>query len=100
MARFLVTYYIGAMAQDRESVAAARAEFALWARTAGRSVADLGTPVRSTTTLTRDGAIAATAGELLGWSVIEAASETDAAKIMQCHPFLGRGGVVRISAPV
>jgi len=36
----------------------------------------------------------------MGWSVIEAADRDAAARLLQDHPFISRGAVLRIIEPV
>jgi hypothetical protein len=101
MARFLVLYHTGEMTSDQASVADARDAFRQWAAKTGAALADLGEPVRSAVTVTRDGARDRTASEpLMGWSVIEAADRDAAARLLQDHPFISRCGVLRIIEPV
>lgn len=101
MARFLVTYHAGHMPSDRASVAEARDAFRRWAAKTGAALADLGEPVQSASTVTRDGASDRTVpGPFMGWSVIEAADTDEAAHLLQDHPFISRGGVLRIIEPV
>ena len=101
MARFLVTYHVGDMPSDPASVADARAAFMRWAAKTGTALADMGEPVRSAFTVTREGARDRTVpAPFMGWSVIEAADSEAAAWVLQDHPFIGRGGVLRISEPV
>ena len=69
MARFLITYHAGDMAQDPESIAQVRRAFTQWAAKAGAALADLGTPIRSTTTISSDGIHnEAPPGPFMGWS--------------------------------
>jgi hypothetical protein len=101
MARFLVTYHAGDMPSDPASVADARAAFMRWAAKTGTALADMGEPVRSAFTVTSEGARDRTVpGAFMGWSVIEAADSDAAARLLQDHPFISRGGVLRISEPV
>jgi hypothetical protein len=101
MARFLVTYHAGDMPSDPASVADARDAFMRWAAKTGTALADMGEPVRSAFTVTSDGARDRTIpGPFMGWSVIEAADSDAAVRLLQDHPFISRGGVLRISEPV
>lgn len=101
MARFLVTYYAGDMPCDPASVAEARDAFMRWAGKAGSALADMGEPVRSAVTVAGGVACDGAAGEpFMGWSVIEALDGEAAVRLMQDHPFIGRGGVLQISEPV
>jgi hypothetical protein len=96
-----VIYHIGEMAYDQMSIADARAAFRQWAAKTGAALTDLGEPVRSAVTVTRDGVSGRTfPGPFMGWSVIEATDSDEAARLMQDHPFIGRGGMLRIIEPV
>jgi hypothetical protein len=83
-------------------VPTARAQSAHAPQNASRpALAEPGTPVRSATTITRDGTAEGAAGEpLMGWSVIEAADRGAAVRLMQGHPFIARGGKLQVSEPV
>jgi hypothetical protein len=101
MARFLITYYAGDMPQDPESIAQARRAFSQWAAKTGAALADIGAPIRSTTTISSDGIHnGASAGPFMGWSVIEAEDGNMAIYLVRDHPFLSRGGVLQLSEPV
>ena len=89
------------MQSDPLSIADARRAFVLWAERAGPALADVGAPVRSSTTIAADSARDAIAGEpLMGWSIIEAAHHVAAVQFVQNHPFLSRGGIVQVSEPI
>ena len=101
MARFLITYFAGDMPQDPASIAQARRAFAEWATKAGAALADVGTPIRSATTISSDGIRdQAPAGPFMGWSVIEAEDGNAAVRLMEDHPFIGRGGILQLSEPI
>jgi hypothetical protein len=101
MPRFLVTYHPGDMPSDSASIADARNAFMGWAGKQGAALADLGEPVRSALTVTSEGAVDRTVpGPFMGWSIIEAADVDAAARLLHDHPFISRGGVLRISEPV
>jgi|SRR5262245_52036416 len=101
MARFLITFYVGDMAQDGSAVAEARQEFADWAAQAGGALADPGTPVRSARMISQSGIDRTQAcGSFLGWVVIEATGTEEAAELLRGHPFVSRGGIVQLHEPV
>ena len=101
MARFLITYYAGEMPQDAESIAQARRAFAQWAAKMGAALADVGTPIRSVTTISSAGIHNGTpAGPFMGWSVIEAEDGNAAIRLMKDHPFLSLGGMLQLSEPI
>ena len=101
MAKFLVTFHQGEMAQDPESVSRARHALVEWAAMTGPTLVDAGAPVRSTATLTRNGVHDEDVGSrFLGWSVIDAADRNAAVLVLQDHPLLRLGAVLQISEPV
>jgi hypothetical protein len=101
MARYLVTYYVGDMPQDPESIGLARQAFIQWAGKAGAALADMGAPIRSTTTFSSEGIHEGTpAGPSMGWSVIEAEDGNTAARLLEDHPFISQGGIVQLSEPI
>jgi len=101
MGRFLITYFAGDMPQDPESIAQARRAFAQWAVKTGAALADVGAPIRSTTTISSDGIHnGALAGPFMGWSVIEAEDPNAAVHLMEDHPFISRGGILQLSEPI
>jgi hypothetical protein len=101
MARFLITYYAGDMPQSPESIEQARYAFSQWAAKTGSAVAELGAPVRSTTTISSGGIRnGAPAAPFMGWSVIEAEDCDAAVRLLQDHPFISRGGILQLSEPI
>lgn len=89
------------MQSDPVSIADARRAFVQWAEQAGPALADIGAPVRSSTTIAADSARDGVAGEpLMGWSIIEAADHDGAIQFVRNHPFLSRGGIVQVSEPI
>ncbi|MGO8957519.1 MAG: hypothetical protein ACLQFR_09150 [Streptosporangiaceae bacterium] len=101
MARFLVTYYAGAMPSDAATIADARRAFVHWAELAGPALADVGTPVLASVTIGAGGVRDQAPGDpLMGWSVLEAADRDAAVRLAQDHPFLRLGGILQVSDPV
>jgi hypothetical protein len=99
VAKFLVTFHLGDMAQDRESVSHARHSLVEWAAMTGPALVDAGAPIRSTATLTRDG-IEDAESPFLGWSVIDATDRNAAVLLLRDHPLLRLGALLQISEPV
>ena len=56
MARFLVTYHAGDMPHDPQAMAQVRHALIHWAQNAGPALADFGSPIRSATTISSNGA--------------------------------------------
>jgi hypothetical protein len=101
MARFLITYHAGDMPHDPESIAEARQAFTKWAAKTGPALADVGAPVRSTTTISSGGIHdGAPGGPFMGWSVIEAEDGDTAVRLLRDHPFISRGAILQLSEPI
>lgn len=100
MPKFLVTYHGSNMPHDPESMSKARDAFMQWAGKTGRALVEPGAPIGATRTLSSHGTGDGVAeGPYNGWSVIEASDLNEAAKLLQGHPFIGRGGVLQINEP-
>ena len=100
MPKFLVTYHGSNMPHDPESMAKAREAFMHWAQKTGSALAEPGAPVVAAMTVSSEGSTEGVAdGPFNGWSVIEAADVSAVAKLLQDHPFIGRGGILQISQP-
>jgi hypothetical protein len=76
-------------------MAQARAAFGQWLAEAGSAVLDPGAPVRRVTAVSQGGASAPV--EIGGYSIIEAASADEAARILGSHPFVARGGTLQVN---
>jgi len=65
------------------------------------ALADIGSPIRSATTISGDGIYnGAPSGPFMGWSVIEAEDGNAAVCLLADHPFVSRGGILQLSEPV
>jgi hypothetical protein len=100
MPKFLVTYHGSNMPHDPESMAKARDAFMQWAQKAGPALAEPGAPVAAAMKVSSEGRADGIAdGPFNGWSIVEAPDMNAAAKVLEGHPFIGRGGVLQISQP-
>ncbi|HEX7265157.1 MAG TPA: hypothetical protein VF383_13365 [Candidatus Dormibacteraeota bacterium] len=100
MPKFLVTYHGSNMPHDPGSMAKVRDAFMHWAGKTGPALVDPGAPIAGTRTVSSKGAKDGLAeGPFNGWSVIEAGDLDAAAKLLEDHPFVGRGGTLQISEP-
>jgi hypothetical protein len=101
MARFLVTYHGGGMPEGEEAAQQAMAAFAEWVASTGKALVDPGAPLGPSKTVAKgsvkDGPAAGPSG---GYSIIEADDLDAAVKLVQDHPFVGRGGSMQVSAAV
>ena len=102
MATYLITYHGGggmpASAEAREQMMAA---FQAWVASTGDSMTDPGAPLGPSKVVTSESVTDGAAdGSLGGYSLIRADSLDDAVKLVQGHPFLGRGGTLQVSQAV
>jgi hypothetical protein len=76
-------------------MAQAQAAFGQWLQEAGSAVVDPGAPVHMVKQVASGTPTEAV--EIGGYSIIEASSLEAAEKILQVHPFVGRGGTLQIN---
>jgi hypothetical protein len=96
MAKYLVTYHgSGAPPSDPAMQAQVQAAFGQWLQEAGSAVVDPGAPVHMVKQVA-NGTPADTV-EIGGYSIIEAPSLEAAERILQIHPFVGRGGTLQVN---
>ena len=96
MAKYLLAYHGGAMAETEEEVAAVMAKWEAWYGELGAAIADGGAPTMPTQTIAADGSVAASANPVTGYTVITAGSMDDAlAKAAGC-PIRESGGSIEV----
>ena len=95
MNKYLITYHNSAMPDDPKVLEQAKMAFGNWLQQAGKSVIDPGAPVHMVTQVTSGSPSPAV--EVGGYSIIEAADENEAAKILKTHPFVLRGGTLQVN---
>lgn len=101
MAKFLVTYHGGgeppADPVMREQMMAA---FGAWAARVGDSMIDPGAPLGPAKAVTSDGVQDDESRGVEGYTLLSAGSMADAIELVRNHPFVGRGGTLRVSEAV
>lgn len=102
MAKFVLAYHGGSMADTPEEQQKVMAEWGAWFGTLGEAVLDGGNPVAEAKTVASDGSITAGGGAnpLTGYSLLEAASIDDAVSMAKGCPILGNGGSVEVGQAV
>jgi len=95
VAKFLITYHGPGMPHDPESVAKAKAAFGKWLSEAGKAVIDPGAPVNMLKQVSNGAPTPPSAID--GYSIIEAESEEQVLRLLQTHPFVGRGGTLQVN---
>src|SRR3974390_2018638 len=90
MARFLITYQ-GMSHMDPSQMAQAKAAFESWLKEAGDAVVDPGAPTNPVAHVAEGAPVEVGIG---GYSIMEADSAQEIVKLLQSHPFVGRGGTL------
>jgi hypothetical protein len=86
------------MPEDPEAMQAVMAAFGSWVATVGPAMVDPGAPLGPIKTVSSDGTEEAPATEPLGgYTMFEADSIDDAVRMVENHPFVGRGGSLQVS---
>ena len=93
MARFLITYQ-GLSRMDPSQMAQAKEAFGKWLAQAGEAVIDPGAPTNPVAHVAQG---APTKAEIGGYSIIEVPSVDAAVKLLESHPFVGRGGTLQVN---
>ena len=95
MAKYLITYHGAQPPSDPAVMEQAKAAFGQWLQGAGGAVLDPGAPTHLVTQVSKESPVAAV--EIGGYSIIEAPSLDEALKVLQSHPFVGRGGTLQVN---
>jgi len=101
MAKFLVTYHGGgeppADPAMREQMMAA---FGAWAASVGDNMIDPGAPLGLAQAVTSDGVQEDQTHDVEGYTLLSADTLADAVELVRSHPFVSRGGTLRVSEAV
>jgi hypothetical protein len=101
MAKFLVTYHGGGEPPTdptmREQMMAA---FGAWAASVGDNMIDPGAPLDRAQAVTSEGVRDDETHSVEGYTVLSADSLADAVELVRSHPFVSRGGTLRVSEAV
>ena len=98
MATYLITYYGGGeMPADPQVRQQMTNAFAAWAATVGDQMIDPGAPLGPAKTVTSDGVKDAEPGVVGGYTLLTADDLDDAVELVRNHPFVSRGGTLRVS---
>lgn len=96
MAKFVIAYRGGMIDGSPEEQEAALASWIQWFGSLGPAVTEMGNPFGPSTSLQSDGSREAASANLTGYSVIEADTIDDAARLMKDCPIFSSGGSVEI----
>jgi|SRR5215831_12136445 len=95
MNKYLITYHNGQMPGDAAAIEQVKMAFGKWLQEAGAAVVDPGAPVMFSSQIASGNPSPKV--EIGGYSIIQASSDDDAAKILKTHPFVARGGTLQMS---
>jgi hypothetical protein len=98
MAKYLVTYHGSVAPSDPAMLEQVKTAFGQWLQEAGSAVVDPGAPVRMVKQVANGTPSAVV--DIGGYSIIEAPSLEAAERILQTHPYLGRGGTLQVNEVV
>ena len=97
MAKFLLNYHGGKLADTPEGQAKAMAAWTTWFGQLGSALVDAGNPVGATKTVKAGGSVSdGASGPSTGYSIIQVNSIDEAVKASQMCPVLETGGSVEI----
>jgi hypothetical protein len=96
MAKFVVLYKGGAMAETPEAQEAAMNRWMAWFGGLGAATTDVGNPFGSSTGVSKTGALAAATTGVTGYTILEAPTLEQASKLVAGCPIYDGGGSVEI----
>jgi len=96
MAKYLLAYKGGRMAETPEAQEAAMQAWMGWFGTLGAAVVDTGNPFGPSTAVASDGSAAPATAGLTGYSLVEADTLAAAADLAKGCPVLTAGGTVEV----
>ena len=101
MPRYLVTYHGGGMPEGEAAREEAMKAFLSWAQATGSALVDPGAPLGASLAVSASG-VSKEEGDKPagGYSVLEAGDLAAAADLVRNHPFVRRGGTLRVSEAV
>ena len=102
MPNHLITYHgDGAPPPTPEAQQQAMAAFGAWLASAGDAIVDPGAPLAAAKSVSSHGVSdAAASGPVGGYTLLRAADIDAAVRLVKDHPFIARGGTLRVSEAV
>jgi hypothetical protein len=99
MAKYLLNYHGGGMAEGEEAQAKVMAAWGAWFQTLGPALADGGNPVSQSKTIASDGSVSDGGGSnpSTGYSLIEADNLDAAVGLAKGCPVLASGGSIEVA---
>ena len=101
MPKYLITYHGAGAPETPEAAQRAMQAFGAWLASAGSAVVDPGAPLSVARTVGQSGATdGQTEGAIGGYTLLEAGDIAAAVKLVENHPYIGRGGKLQVSEAV
>lgn len=102
MPKYLVTYHGGSgMPTDPEAAQQMMQAFQAWASGVGSALVDPGAPLADAKTVSAEGTTdGQSVAQVGGYTPLQADDVASAAKLVENHPFVGRGGTLQVSEAV
>jgi hypothetical protein len=101
MAKFLITYQGGGeMPGDPQGRQMMMEAFGAWVASVGDKMVDPGTPLGPAKVVSGGGVDDAKPGDIRGYTLLSADTLDDAVDLVRNHPFISRGGALRVSEAV
>ena len=101
MAKFLITYQGGGeMPSDPQARQMMMEAFGAWVASVGDKMVDPGAPLGPAKVVSGSGVDDAKPGDIGGYTLLSADSLDDAVDLVRNHPFITRGGALRVSEAV
>lgn len=99
MPKYLITYHGGSGMPESEAARQQMLQaFMAWAQSVGPSMVDPGAPLTAMKTVSSGSVTDGPAqGPANGYTVVEASDLAAAVKLVERHPFIGRGGSLQVS---
>jgi hypothetical protein len=99
MPMYLITYHGGeGIPSSREARQQAMEAFAVWAGTVGDAMVDPGAPLSAIKTVSEGSVTDRPAREpISGYTLLQADELNAAVRLVENHPFIGRGGSLQVS---
>lgn len=98
MAKFVLAYHGGGMAETEEEQAKVMAAWGAWMESLGSALTDPGNPAGASKTINADGSVADGGGAnpLTGYTLISAGSLDEAVTLAKGNPIFASGGSVEV----
>jgi hypothetical protein len=99
MPKYLLVYHGGSVPQTPEEGAKVMKQWTDWIGTMGKALVDAGNPVGKSKTVAANGKISDGGGSnpTMGYSMVEASSLDEAAKLVKGCPQLSAGGSIELA---